>query len=118
MPQYYNTQIIDITERKRAEQQSIAANAWLAAANRKLEQQKTALEAANAKLESLATMDGLTEIKNHRAFQERLRSRRGAQRALRARNCLSFSLMWTDSSSITTRMGILPGTGCLRRWPS
>ena len=94
-PQYYNTQIIDITERKRAEQQSIAANAWLAAANRKLEQQKTALEAANAKLESLATMDGLTEIKNHRAFQERLRS--DVERSARYGEELSLLLLDVDN---------------------
>ena len=92
--QYYNTQIIDITERKRAEQQSIAANAWLAAANRKLEQQKTALEAANAKLESLATMDGLTEVKNHRAFQERLRS--DVERSARYGEELSLLLLDVD----------------------
>ena len=34
--------------------------------------QKRELEKANAELESLATTDGLTGLKNHRAFQERL----------------------------------------------
>lgn len=35
--------------------------------------QKLALEAANRKLQALATTDGLTGLKNHRAFQETLR---------------------------------------------
>jgi diguanylate cyclase (GGDEF)-like protein len=56
---------VDITERKEYEQQ---------VARYTLEQarQKRELEEANAKLEALATTDGLTGLKNHRAFQERL----------------------------------------------
>jgi len=49
---------IDITERKALEQQT--------------EQQKHELEIANTKLKTLATLDGLTGLYNHRAFQERL----------------------------------------------
>ena len=39
---------------------------------RRLEFQKRELEEANRRLEALATEDGLTGLKNHRAFQERL----------------------------------------------
>ena len=55
----------DVTERKATEQrfQDYAVV---------LEFQKQELEKANGQLEALATLDGLTGIKNHRAFQERL----------------------------------------------
>ena len=55
----------DVTERKATEQrfQDYAIV---------LEFQKRELEKANGQLEALATLDGLTGIKNHRAFQERL----------------------------------------------
>lgn len=55
----------DLTERKEAEQK-IRDYAVL------LEKQKQELEQANGRLRNLATMDGLTGLKNHRAFQERL----------------------------------------------
>ncbi|BDI28261.1 hypothetical protein CCAX7_003120 [Capsulimonas corticalis] len=55
----------DLTERKQAEQQ-IKDYAIV------LEFQKKQLESANIALSLLATTDGLTGLKNHRAFQERL----------------------------------------------
>jgi diguanylate cyclase (GGDEF)-like protein/PAS domain S-box-containing protein len=55
----------DLTEQKRAEQQ-IKDYAIV------LEYQKAQLEEANVALSLLATTDGLTGLKNHRAFQERL----------------------------------------------
>lgn len=55
----------DLTERKRAEQR-IHDYAVI------LEFQKRELEQANRELCNLATTDGLTGLKNHRAFQERL----------------------------------------------
>ncbi len=55
----------DLTERKRAERQSEDYRVVL-------EYQKAELERANAELAALATTDGLTGLKNHRAFQERL----------------------------------------------
>lgn len=55
----------DITERKRADQ--IIKEYAVA-----LEAKMIELEAANAKLHTLASTDGLTGLKNHRAFQERL----------------------------------------------
>ncbi len=55
----------DLTERKEAEQK-IRDYAV------QLELQKQELEQANSRLRDLATTDGLTGLKNHRAFQERL----------------------------------------------
>lgn len=55
----------DLTEQKRAEQR-IHDYAVI------LEFQKQELEQANRELCDLATTDGLTGLKNHRAFQERL----------------------------------------------
>ena len=55
----------DLTERKEAEQ-CIRGYAVI------LESQKQELEQANSRLQDLATTDGLTGLKNHRAFQERL----------------------------------------------
>ncbi len=55
----------DLTERKQAEQR-IHDYAVI------LEFQKRELEQANRELCNLATTDGLTGLKNHRAFQERL----------------------------------------------
>jgi two-component system, cell cycle response regulator len=51
---------LDITERKEAE--------------RRIEEQKLALEDANQKLETLAVTDGLTGLSNHRRFQEEVES--------------------------------------------
>jgi diguanylate cyclase (GGDEF)-like protein/PAS domain S-box-containing protein len=83
----------DITETHRNAKQTEAANQWLWDANRKLEElvivnqqqsreleiRKAELETVNQKLEILnahlaseAVTDGLTGLKNHRAFQEQL----------------------------------------------
>ena len=48
------------------------ANERLLEANTELAFQKTDLQNANIRLEALATTDGLTNLKNHRFFQERL----------------------------------------------
>jgi len=56
---------MDITERKLAEQAALEASIAL-------EYQKQALEVANARLESLATSDGLTGLKNRRALDAHL----------------------------------------------
>jgi diguanylate cyclase (GGDEF)-like protein/PAS domain S-box-containing protein len=70
----------DITERKRQEQQ--------------IAEQRQALEAANARLEALATLDGLTGLKNHRAFQERFDGE--WERAVRHGTPLSLLLLDVD----------------------
>lgn len=72
--------VTDITERKRWEQNVQEANAKL--------------EEANRKLEALATQDGLTELKNHRAFQERLMME--MERARRYGFPLSLALLDVD----------------------
>ena len=55
----------DLTERKEAEQRIRDYSVIL-------EFQKQELELANSRLQDLATTDGLTGLKNHRAFQEQL----------------------------------------------
>ena len=72
--------VTDITERKQWEQDVQEANAKLAAANRQLE--------------ALATQDGLTGLKNHRAFQERLAME--MERARRYGFPLSVALLDVD----------------------
>ena len=79
--------IHDLTERKQAEQR-IHDYAVL------LEQQKRELEQANRELSSLATTDGLTGLKNHRAFQERLHGE--CETALRHQTPLSLVLLDVD----------------------
>ncbi len=59
---------LDVTERMRAEER---VNDHVVILEFQ-ELQKNELEKANAELASLATTDGLTGLKNHRAFQERL----------------------------------------------
>ncbi len=77
----------DLTERKKAEQQ-IRDYAVL------LEFQKQELEQVNRDLCSLATTDGLTGLKNHRAFQERLAAE--CETARRHRTPLSLLLLDVD----------------------
>lgn len=55
----------DLTERVEAEKRIREYNTLL-------ERQKAQLEQANAELAALATTDGLTGLRNHRAFQEKL----------------------------------------------
>lgn len=62
---------------------------------RRIEAYTAELEDANAKLEALATIDGLTGIKNHRVFQEFLESH--FQRSLRYQSPLSLILLDVDS---------------------
>ena len=77
----------DLTERVRAEQQvkdyAIA-----------LEFQMLQLEAVNAELAALATTDGLTGLKNHRTFQERLVEE--VARATRYKSSLSVLMLDVD----------------------
>ena len=75
----------DLTKRKEAEQR-IREYATI------LEFQKQELEQANRELCDLATTDGLTGLKNHRAFQEQLAAEYGTAR----RQGGSFSLVLLD----------------------
>ncbi len=77
--------VLDIAERKRAEQRIREYNIVL-------EFQKAELEAMNAELEARATTDGLTGLRNHRAFQERLSS----EVTLAERHAAPLSLVLID----------------------
>ena len=75
----------DLTERKKAEQEVRDYSVIL-------EFQKSQLEEANRELEALATTDGLTGLKNHRTFQEKL----AEEYARAARYHLPLSLLLLD----------------------
>lgn len=62
---------LEITDRKRAEQQIAEQRRELTTANKKLEEAIEQLAQANAQLETMAITDGLTGLKNRRAFTER-----------------------------------------------
>ncbi len=64
--------IHDITERRAAEQRLLDYNEVLEFQKREMEKANSELERLNGQLEALATQDGLTGLKNHRAFQDRL----------------------------------------------
>ena len=64
--------IHDITERRASEQRLLDYNEVLEFQKREVEKTNAELERVNACLEALATQDGLTGLKNHRAFQDRL----------------------------------------------
>lgn len=92
---------IDATARKNAEErlqalqeELIARNDELQAMGKRLEKEKRALAEANARLATLATTDGLTGIKNHRAFQEELEKE--WESALRYNQPLSLVLFDID----------------------
>lgn len=60
----------DITERRRLQDEVQEQVEKLKQANAVLKQQRLQLKEANTVLETMATTDGLTRLKNHRAFQE------------------------------------------------
>ncbi len=71
------------------------------------------LESANSQLESLATTDGLTGLKNHRTFQENLAS--AFERALRYQTPLSVILLDVDHfKSYNDTFGHPAGDGVLK----
>jgi diguanylate cyclase (GGDEF)-like protein/PAS domain S-box-containing protein len=61
---------IDITLRKQQEQRIAEQFQQITQVCAELEMQKHELETANARLQALATTDGLTGLNNHRAFQD------------------------------------------------
>lgn len=63
---------IDANERKAVEAQLVAQNEELHQLRLNLEREKQALADANRRLAALASTDGLTGVKNHRAFREQL----------------------------------------------
>lgn len=64
--------IRDISERRSYEMQIRKQMLHARQINEQLESQKLVLEETNKRLDELATIDGLTGLKNHRAFQDRL----------------------------------------------
>ena len=86
--------IRDITERKHYEQQLQDQMEQINNYSAELEFHKQRLEAINKKLEALAKLDGMTGLKNHRAFQERLASE--FHRASRYSTPLSLLLLDVD----------------------
>jgi diguanylate cyclase (GGDEF)-like protein/PAS domain S-box-containing protein len=68
----YVATVEDITERKTAESLLREQTEQIRNFALRMAMQNEQLEASTRKLEDLAATDGLTELKNHRAFQERL----------------------------------------------
>ena len=82
----------DISERRWLEGQISEQISWVQESNVELKQQQQALAHANFRLETLATTDGLTGLKNHRAFQSQL-----IEEFTRARRYgVTFSLLLLD----------------------
>lgn len=86
--------IRDISERKWLQQRLEEQIVRMREVNTQLEAQQMQLAAANTRLEMLAQTDGLTELKNHRTFQERLAEE--IQRAARYEIPLSLLLIDVD----------------------
>ncbi len=84
----------DVTERMVYESQIRRQMEQIHKINSQLEQQKEQLVLANEKLADLATLDGLTGLKNHRVFQERLLEE--FTRAQRYKTPLSMFIMDID----------------------
>ncbi len=84
----------DISERKWFEQRLEEQIACISQTNMQLEVQQLQLAAANARLEVQAQTDGLTGLKNHRTFHERLAEE--IQRTLRYTTPLSLILIDVD----------------------
>ncbi len=84
----------EITERKWLLEQMRTHIDLISEYSERLERQKSELEDANRLLQAMATTDGLTSLKNHRAFQEHLELE--FQRAARYKTPLSLLLMDID----------------------
>ncbi|MEO7717550.1 MAG: sensor domain-containing diguanylate cyclase [Capsulimonas sp.] len=86
---------------------------WINNYGRDLEVRAARLEAINARLEALAKLDGMTGLKNHRAFQERLETE--FQRASRYNMPLSLLLLDVDHfKSFNDTYGHLAGDEVLK----
>ena len=91
---HYMATLRDVIERKRMEEQIGDQLVRIHDYSRQLEAQKEALEQANARLQALATTDGLTGLRNHRDFHEALE--REAAEAHRRDTALSLILLDVD----------------------
>ena len=92
----------------------IATQAELNRRNEQLREQQEKLRVANEQLQALATTDGLTNLKNHRAFKERLEDE--FHRATRYHLPLSLMLLDVDHfKAFNDRHGHPAGDEVLRR---
>jgi len=110
-------QIRDVTERKRAEQLIKDTAVVLEFQKRELERANQELEKVNTELEALATTDGLTGLRNHRVFVERLREE--FRRARRYGEPLSMIMLDVDKfKDYNDAFGHVPGNAALRQLAS
>ncbi|BDI28688.1 hypothetical protein CCAX7_007390 [Capsulimonas corticalis] len=92
---FFSAVIRDITERKRYERQLQEQMEQINNYSVELEFHKSRLESINRKLEELAKLDGMTGLKNHRAFQERMEAE--FTRSMRYTMPLSLLLLDIDN---------------------
>lgn len=105
--------VLDIDARKRAEQSLQDHAVVMEFQKNELAEANARLEETNARLEALATEDGLTGLKNHRAFQERLSEE--VIRATRYGTALSVILLDVDHfKRYNDRWGHPAGDGVLK----
>lgn len=84
----------DVTYKKLIEELLAEQMGTINEVNIQLESRSFELEQSNAKLEALATTDGLTGLKNHRAFQDKMQQE--CERAARYRSPFSIVLLDVD----------------------
>ena len=105
--------LMDVDARKRAQQGLQDHAVVMEFQKNELAEANARLEESNARLEALATEDGLTGLKNHRAFQERLEEE--VVRATRYGTPLSLVLLDVDHfKRFNDRWGHPAGDGVLR----
>ncbi|MDQ2687759.1 MAG: diguanylate cyclase [Armatimonadota bacterium] len=105
--------VMDIDARKRAEQSLQDHAVIMEFQKNELAEANAHLEESNARLEALATEDGLTGLKNYRAFQERLEVE--MSRAARYGTPLSLVLLDVDHfKRYNDRWGHPAGDGVLK----
>ena len=104
----------DITERRRDERHIVAQFDQIQEYARRLEVQQREREETNVRLEALATTDGLTQLLNHRVFEQRLAEE--FRRARRYGEPLSLIVLDVDGfKAYNDSFGHLAGNGVLRQ---
>ncbi len=99
--------IMDVTERKRAEDRILSMSS-------RLEEINAALKRANEELEALSSIDSLTGLANRRMFDKQLQDE--WWRAVRERNCLALVMADVDFfKSYNDTYGHPRGDECLKK---